>query len=175
MYSPPQPALIERDEALTTRVAHRCSISGRLCSSQRCISRSTIPRAKKQAKRDAKKQARHEVEAQAEREAGGKAVEVRTPQPVSTQSSALDAPGSMDPASKVPSLHEVSGWTVEQVCSFVVTQSRALEKCREAFEENGVDGELFLLLGPEELDEIGVTSTLQRKKLLSVLGKIRNS
>ena len=64
---------------------------------------------------------------------------------------------------------------MQGVCDYIVAQKRVLARCQSAFEENGIDGELFLQLGAEELDEIGITSRLQRKALLSVIEKIRAS
>ena len=78
----------------------------------------------------------------------------------------------MAAASHVPPASVVSGWTVQEVCDFITAHKRVLARCRAAFEENDIDGELFLQLGADELDDIGITADLQRKPLLSVIEKI---
>ena len=123
--------------------------------------------------RKAKKQAKREAQDQAAAEQA-KADAVRTPQPVESSASDLSKPAAtpVAAASQVPPASVVSGWTVQEVCDFIAAHKRILARCRAAFEENDIDGELFLQLGADELDEIGITSSLQRKAILSVIEKI---
>jgi hypothetical protein len=58
----------------------------------------------------------------------------------------------------------IPDWTVDNVSAWL--RSQHLEALVEPFEENYVDGQLLLELDEEMLEELGISSKLQRKRFL---------
>ena len=69
----------------------------------------------------------------------------------------------------------VSEWSADQVGDFIAGLGKALAQYRTAFVDNGVDGSLFLDLTSDDLADMGVSSNLHKKKLISEIAKIKAS
>lgn len=65
----------------------------------------------------------------------------------------------------------VSGWSVDEVCSWLANNT-TLKLTETAVREQDVTGSLLLKLDDEDLAELGVTSRLQRKRLLTAIAQL---
>lgn len=69
-------------------------------------------------------------------------------------------------------LIDPTGWTVDDVVSWVQSLGHKYKDYTEGFIGNGIDGEMLKELDAEELEEMGVKQKLHRRKIMTALKKL---
>ena len=87
----------------------------------------------------------------------------------------MPAPEEPRKASAMPTRDDVMGWSEEQVSDFVGGLGKALASYTGTFADNGVDGAMFLQLSTEDLEDLGISSNLHKKKILTEIAKINSA
>ena len=76
----------------------------------------------------------------------------------------------------MPSKAEVREWNEMQVVDFVTSHlgSSFTRAQRSAFVDKGVDGDCFLWLGPEDMEDLEIESKRDQDRLLALVAKVKS-